>query len=107
MLCYMNLGATLLFRLNINNYLYTEFLHLKISLFLRFCLPCPMAFQYGIEHEVAFQHADGSFADFTNTQFEDFSVIIDQLPVYETDYSQLRVGDAGIRYNYYESTNST
>ena len=57
-----------------------------------------MAFQYGIEHEVAFQHADGSFADFTNTQFKDFSVIIDQLPVYKTDYSQLRVGDAGIRY---------
>lgn len=57
-----------------------------------------MAFQYGIEHEIAFEHADGSFADFTNTKFEDFSVLIDQLPVYETDYSQLRVGDAGIRY---------
>jgi len=57
-----------------------------------------MAFQYGIEHEIAFEYADGSFADFTNTQFEDFSVLIDQMPVYETDYSQLRVGDAGIRY---------
>ncbi len=53
--------------------------------------------RYGIEHEVAFCHADGRFADFTNTCFEDFQQIIDLLPEYPNDNQYLRFGDAGIR----------
>lgn len=56
-----------------------------------------MSFKFGIEHEVAFQRLDGTFADFTNTQFEDFQKIIDALPEYVHDDVTLRMGDAGIR----------
>lgn len=55
------------------------------------------AFRFGIEHEVAFYRADGKFADFTNTRFEDFQAIIDHLPSYPEDAASLRMGDAGIR----------
>ena len=54
-------------------------------------------FRYGIEHEVAFRRADGRFADFTNTDFQEFQQIIDQLPEYNSDSHSLRRGDAGIR----------
>ena len=54
-------------------------------------------FQYGIEHEVAFINSNGKFADFTNTKFSEFQNIVDKLPFHETDYPQLRVGDAGIK----------
>lgn len=54
-------------------------------------------FRYGIEHEVAFCRADGTFADFTNTRFEDFQQIVDLLPEYPHDQQHLRFGDAGIR----------
>ena len=54
-------------------------------------------FRYGIEHEVAFYRADGTFADFTNTSFTDFQQIIDLLPEYPNDHRHLRFGDAGIR----------
>ena len=56
-----------------------------------------MRFQYGIEHEIAFINKQGEFADFTNTDFSVFASIIDSLPLYETDYPQLRVGDEGIK----------
>ena len=56
-----------------------------------------MDFNYGIEHEIAFLNAQGDFADFSNTPFTDFEQIIADLPFYETDYPQLRVGDAGIK----------
>ncbi|MCK5897165.1 MAG: glutamate--cysteine ligase [Cocleimonas sp.] len=56
-----------------------------------------MKFQYGIEHEIAFLNQHDEFADFTNTSFSVFSDIIDSLPLYETDYPQLRIGDAGIK----------
>ncbi len=56
-----------------------------------------MKFTFGLEHEVAFRNAQGDFADFTNTTFADFAQIIDQLPIFDTDYPQLRVGDAGIK----------
>ncbi len=42
-------------------------------------------------------NTQGDFADFTNTSFADYDQIIQQLPVYDTDYPQLRVGDAGIK----------
>lgn len=54
-------------------------------------------FAYGIEHEVAFLNANGAFADFSNTRFEQFDEIIADLPTYEQDYPQLRIGDVGIK----------
>lgn len=54
-------------------------------------------FKFGIEHEVAFIRPDGQFADFSNTTFAEFDAIVDNLPQYEQDYPQLRVGDAGIK----------
>ncbi|MCX5981125.1 MAG: glutamate--cysteine ligase [Nostocales cyanobacterium LacPavin_0920_SED1_MAG_38_18] len=54
-------------------------------------------FCFGIEHEVAFLNDQGKFADFHNTKFGDFQQIVDKLPIYTTDYPQLRVGDAGIK----------
>lgn len=56
-----------------------------------------MKFSFGIEHEVAFIRSDGQFADFSNTTFEELDALIAQLPHYEADYPQLRVGDAGIK----------
>ncbi len=54
-------------------------------------------FYFGIEHEVAFLNHEGNFSDFSNTKFSDFDQIVEKLPVYPNDYSQLRLGDAGIR----------
>jgi gamma-glutamyl:cysteine ligase YbdK (ATP-grasp superfamily) len=54
-------------------------------------------FSFGIEHEVAFLNSQGKFADFSNTAFQDFNQIIEKLPLYPDDYSQLRIGDAGIK----------
>lgn len=56
-----------------------------------------MRFCFGIEHEVAFVNREGKFADFSQTKFIDFHQIVEELPTYPDDYSQLRVGDAGIR----------
>ena len=56
-----------------------------------------MKFKFGIEHEVAFLRSDGQFADFANTTFAELDAIVDQLPYYDQDYPQLRVGDAGIK----------
>jgi gamma-glutamyl:cysteine ligase YbdK (ATP-grasp superfamily) len=54
-------------------------------------------FNFGIEHEVAFLNPEGKFADFSRTRFADFNQIVAGLPIYESDYPQLRVGDAGIK----------
>ncbi|MDZ7953897.1 glutamate--cysteine ligase [Nostoc sp. DedQUE09] len=54
-------------------------------------------FLFGIEHEVAFLNKEGKFADFSHTKFADFNQIIAKLPTYQSDYPQLRVGDAGIK----------
>lgn len=54
-------------------------------------------FFFGIEHEVAFLNNEGKFADFSNSKFVDFDQIVASLPLYEDDYPQLRVGDAGIK----------
>ncbi len=56
-----------------------------------------LRFTFGIEHEVAFINREGRFADYLNTPFADFDAIIAQLPFYESDYPQLRIGDAGIK----------
>lgn len=54
-------------------------------------------FTFGIEHEVAFIRKDGQFADFISTTFAEFDTIIARLPIYQSDYPFLRIGDAGIR----------
>ena len=56
-----------------------------------------MKFYFGIEHEVAFLNREGKFADFSQTKFADFDQIVEQFPTYPNDYSQLCLGDAGIR----------
>lgn len=54
-------------------------------------------FAFGIEHEVAFLNQAGQFADFVSTSFAEFDHIVAELPLYETDYPPLRIGDAGIK----------
>lgn len=54
-------------------------------------------FSFGIEHEVAFLTSEGKLADFSRTKFADFDQIIEELPLHPGDYSQLHVGDEGIR----------
>lgn len=55
-------------------------------------------FTFGIEHEVAFLNRAGHFADFLSTSFAEFGRIIADLPLYETDYPQLYIDDAGIKH---------
>ena len=55
------------------------------------------AFRYGIEHECALLHLDGTFADFTDTPFELLQSVVDELPTDPTDYPGLRIGDQGIK----------
>lgn len=54
-------------------------------------------FAFGIEHEVAFMRSSGEFASFHSTTYPEFAAIIAQLPRYEEDYPQLRIGRSGIR----------
>ncbi|MGH3565420.1 MAG: glutamate-cysteine ligase family protein [Pseudonocardia sp.] len=54
-------------------------------------------FRYGIEHECALLHTDGSFADFTDLGFDALQEIVDALPEDPADYPDLRVGDQGIK----------
>jgi gamma-glutamyl:cysteine ligase YbdK (ATP-grasp superfamily) len=55
-------------------------------------------FTFGIEHEVAFLNQTSRFADFVSTSFAEFDKIIADLPLYEADYPQLHIDEAGIRY---------
>jgi hypothetical protein len=55
------------------------------------------AFRYGIEHECAMLHADGGFADYTDTTFDELQSVVDALPEDPADYPDLRVGDQGIK----------
>ena len=57
-----------------------------------------MKFWFGIEHEVALINARGQFADWTNTKFAQLEQIVSDLPLYPSDYPQLRIGDAGIKH---------
>ena len=54
-------------------------------------------FRYGIEHECALVHSDGTFADFTNVGFDVLQGIVDALPEDPADYPDLRIGDQGIK----------
>jgi len=54
-------------------------------------------FRYGIEHESALLRPDGTFADFTNTTFDELQDIVDVLPEDPADLADLRVGDVGIK----------
>jgi hypothetical protein len=55
------------------------------------------AFRYGIEHEIALLRPDGTFADFTNTSFDELAAIVDELPEDPADLTDLRLGDVGIK----------
>jgi len=55
------------------------------------------AFRYGIEHECALVHADGRFADHSDTTFDEVQAVVDALPEDPADYPDLRVGDQGIK----------
>ena len=54
-------------------------------------------FRYGIEHESALLRPDGTFADFTNTRFDELQDIVDAMPEDPADLADLRVGDVGIK----------
>lgn len=56
-----------------------------------------VAFRYGIEHECALLHADGSLADFTTLDFDVAQAVVDALPEDPADYPDLRIGDQGIK----------
>lgn len=55
-------------------------------------------FCYGIEHEVAFTHKNGDFADFTNTSSEEFNAIIALLPYDEKETEKLYKNTHHIKY---------
>jgi len=57
-----------------------------------------MLFRCGIEHEVALLNAGNEFVDWTNTTFAELEKIVAGLPLYPSDYPQLRIGDAGIKH---------
>jgi hypothetical protein len=52
-------------------------------------------FRYGIEHETALLRADGRFADFVTTSFDEMQAVVDALPA--TEDPDLRLGDVGIK----------
>ena len=54
-------------------------------------------FRFGIEHEFPVADAAGRFCDFDNTTYEEMARAIEPLPVFESDYAGLRVGDLGIK----------
>lgn len=57
-----------------------------------------MKFRFGLEHEIALINGKGAFADFSNTAFAELQAIVEALPLYPSDYPQLRIGDAGIKH---------
>jgi hypothetical protein len=57
----------------------------------------PTRFRYGIEHECALLRPDGTFADFTNTTFDELQAIVEALPEDPADLHDLRLGDVGIK----------
>ena len=54
-------------------------------------------FRYGIEHELAILHADGTFADHTDLRFDALQAVVDALPQDAGDYPDLCIGDQGSR----------
>jgi hypothetical protein len=55
------------------------------------------SFKWGIEHEFPVVNAAGEFCDFSNSTFEDFNRVIEEMPTFDSDYPGLRVGDLGIK----------
>lgn len=54
-------------------------------------------FRFGIEHEYPAVDHEGRFCDFETSSYEQFAAVIADLPVFESDYPGLRVGDLGIK----------
>lgn len=57
----------------------------------------PEKFRYGIEHEFPCIDGNDNFVDFSAATFDELDRVISDLPQFETDYPQLRVGDLGIK----------
>lgn len=60
------------------------------SLFIEEC-------KWGLEHEFPVIKDKVTFCDFSNTTFADLDRIVSELPMYKSDYPNLRVGDLGIK----------
>ncbi len=58
-------------------------------------------FFFGIEHEVAFLNHEGKFADFSGKKCADFEQIVDKLPLYINDGSQLRINNREKKKRWY------
>jgi gamma-glutamyl:cysteine ligase YbdK (ATP-grasp superfamily) len=54
-------------------------------------------FRFAIEHETALLRTDGSFADFSNTTFDELQSVVERLPEYAADYPPLHVDELGIK----------
>ena len=54
-------------------------------------------FRFGIEHETGLLRTDGSFADFSNTTFDELQSVVERLPEYAADYPPLHVDELGIK----------
>ncbi|MDR1775336.1 MAG: glutamate--cysteine ligase [Actinomycetes bacterium] len=57
----------------------------------------PDRFRFGIEHEYGIIDAEGRWRDFTNATFEEYTRVIDALPLIASDAQTLRTGDLGIK----------
>ena len=59
--------------------------------------PGEQMFGFGIEHETALLRTDGSFADFSNTTFDELQSVVERLPEYRSDYPPFHVDELGIK----------
>jgi Glutamate-cysteine ligase family 2(GCS2) len=56
-----------------------------------------MSFRYGIEYEFPLQWGNGEFVDFTTRHPGLLQAIVDELPIFESDYPGLRIGDLRLK----------
>ena len=59
--------------------------------------PNERVFRFAIEHETALLRTDGSFADFSNTTFDELQSVVERLPEYAADYPPLHIDELGIK----------
>lgn len=54
-------------------------------------------FRFGIEHEFPAIDTSGRFCDYATSTFDELDRVLAGMPIFETDYPGLRVGDLGIK----------